>query len=82
MVREGSPPVLFLVEAGSFRGISLVTTPDISDDRQQQGLSFIKIAALLTALWRLGQSTLGCSEKQQEWLFQLRGGPFTAGGRA
>lgn len=36
-----SPPVLFAVEVGSFRGISLLTAPEIPDDRERQGLSFL-----------------------------------------
>lgn len=35
------PPGLCLVESCSFRGISLVTTPDISDYGEWQGLSFL-----------------------------------------
>lgn len=63
-------PALCLVEAGSFRGISLLTTPEISGYREWQGLSFLYhlLLRLLPCLqlWWLCQSTPGCSEKQQE----------------
>lgn len=37
---RGPSPVLLLAEAGSFRDISRVTTPEIFDFRQQQSFSF------------------------------------------